>query len=100
MPENYITAMSKQDADPSGTQTGEKKRVALGNVRLRDHHTNEVILIPTPSNDPNDPLNWYVLSSDPHILTFTDSKQVPILQTLHHRYCVPSYASMQLPRGR
>ncbi|KAF2968839.1 hypothetical protein GQX73_g4744 [Xylaria multiplex] len=42
----------------SGIQTGEQKRETLGNVRLRDHHTNEVILIPTPSNDPNDPLNW------------------------------------------
>ncbi|KAI3328911.1 MFS general substrate transporter [Xylariaceae sp. AK1471] len=50
--------MSKRDADESGIQTGEKKRVTLGHVRLRDHRTNEVILIPTPSNDPNDPLNW------------------------------------------
>ncbi|TGJ85875.1 hypothetical protein E0Z10_g2863 [Xylaria hypoxylon] len=46
------------DAHISGIQTGEQKRATLGNVRLRDHHTNEVILIPTPSNDPNDPLNW------------------------------------------
>ncbi|KUI54074.1 hypothetical protein VP1G_01427 [Cytospora mali] len=30
----------------------------LGNVRLRHHETNEVILVPTPSDDPNDPLNW------------------------------------------
>ncbi|KAH8196873.1 hypothetical protein TruAng_008955 [Truncatella angustata] len=30
----------------------------LGTVRLRHHETNEIILIPTPSNDPNDPLNW------------------------------------------
>lgn len=32
----------------------------LGSVRLRDAHTNEIILVPSPSNDPNDPLNWYV----------------------------------------
>lgn len=38
---------------------GEKKRMrTLGNVRLRHHETNEIILIPTPSSDPNDPLNW------------------------------------------
>ncbi|KAI1178762.1 MFS general substrate transporter [Nemania sp. FL0916] len=37
-------------------ETSEKK-AALGNVRLRDD-SNEIILIPTPSNDPNDPLNW------------------------------------------
>ena len=32
----------------------------LGTVRLRHHETNEIILIPAPSSDPNDPLNWYV----------------------------------------
>lgn len=35
----------------------------LGHVRLRNVTTNEIILIPTPSDDPRDPLNWYVLSS-------------------------------------
>ncbi len=30
----------------------------LGNVQLRDQETNEIILVPTPSDDPNDPLNW------------------------------------------
>jgi hypothetical protein len=31
----------------------------LGNVQLRDPTTNELILIPRPSGDPEDPLNWY-----------------------------------------
>ncbi len=35
----------------------------LGNVRLRHHETNEIILIPAPSEDPRDPLNWYTLPS-------------------------------------
>lgn len=30
----------------------------LGSVRLHHHETNEVMLVPTPSADPNDPLNW------------------------------------------
>ncbi|ERS97464.1 MFS transporter [Sporothrix schenckii 1099-18] len=30
----------------------------LGTLRLRHEHTNEVLLIPTPSDDPRDPLNW------------------------------------------
>ncbi|KAJ5112669.1 hypothetical protein N7532_000714 [Penicillium argentinense] len=30
----------------------------LGHLRLRDKDTNEVILVPTPSSDPKDPLNW------------------------------------------
>lgn len=62
MPVDTITTMSAPDTDGSCLQTGEKARVTLGTVRLRDHHTNEVILIPTPSSDPNDPLNWYVVS--------------------------------------
>ncbi|KAI0125973.1 major facilitator superfamily domain-containing protein [Xylariales sp. AK1849] len=49
------TAIDPDREDP----TAEKKRLrTLGTVRLRHHETNEVILIPTPSNDPNDPLNW------------------------------------------
>ena len=30
----------------------------LGHLRLRHAETNEVILVPTPSSDPKDPLNW------------------------------------------
>ncbi|KAI9664638.1 MAG: hypothetical protein M1821_006084 [Bathelium mastoideum] len=30
----------------------------LGHLRLRHLETNEIILIPTPSKDPSDPLNW------------------------------------------
>lgn len=33
----------------------------LGHLRLRHQETNEIILIPAPSDDPNDPLNWYDL---------------------------------------
>ncbi|KAI3550562.1 hypothetical protein CSPX01_01612 [Colletotrichum filicis] len=34
------------------------KEQTLGTVQLRHNETNEIILVPTPSNDPNDPLNW------------------------------------------
>jgi hypothetical protein len=30
----------------------------LGHLRLRHAETNEVILVPTPSSDQKDPLNW------------------------------------------
>jgi hypothetical protein len=30
----------------------------LGSLRLRHEETNEIILIPAPTDDPNDPLNW------------------------------------------
>ncbi len=41
------------------------RRRTLGNVRLRHHGTNEIILIPAPSDDPNDPLLWYVALRSP-----------------------------------
>ncbi|KAJ4144978.1 hypothetical protein LMH87_003843 [Akanthomyces muscarius] len=34
------------------------RKATLGNVRLRNQENDEIILIPTPSSDPNDPLNW------------------------------------------
>lgn len=33
----------------------------LGSLQLRDKTTQKILLIPTPSGDPNDPLNWYTL---------------------------------------
>lgn len=45
-------------ANPHSDRGDKKRVVTLGNVRLRDQDTNEIILIPTPSSDPNDPLNW------------------------------------------
>lgn len=47
----------------SGVMASEQKNAkvkALGHLRLRDEDTNEVILVPTPSYDPKDPLNWYL----------------------------------------
>lgn len=38
------------------------RKRTLGNLRLIDQETNAVILVPTPSADPNDPLNWYVIA--------------------------------------
>jgi hypothetical protein len=32
----------------------------MGQVQLRNRDTHEVILRPTPTADPNDPLNWCV----------------------------------------
>lgn len=34
------------------------RKHTLGSLRLRHHESNQIILIPTPTNDPNDPLNW------------------------------------------
>ena len=40
---------------------------SLGSLRLRHEATHEIILVPTPSQDPADPLNWFV-----EFLTFND----------------------------
>ncbi|KAF5970447.1 transcription factor Pig1p [Fusarium coicis] len=40
------------------TGTSDVRKDMLGGLRLRNEETNEIILIPTPTNDPNDPLNW------------------------------------------
>ncbi|OBT66823.1 hypothetical protein VE03_04074 [Pseudogymnoascus sp. 23342-1-I1] len=48
--------------EPIRTNNGSKEPLTkihtLGSVRQRHEHTDEIILIPTPSRDPNDPLNW------------------------------------------
>ncbi|KAL6828593.1 MFS general substrate transporter [Trichoderma camerunense] len=48
--------------DPQGEESFEEKektrKRTLGNLRLVHPETNAVILVPTPSSDPNDPLNW------------------------------------------
>lgn len=50
--------------DSTGDMSNKPKKQAstLGHVRLRDSATNEIILVPTPSSDPKDPLNWFALS--------------------------------------
>ena len=46
--------MAKTDA-AEHADAGNNK---LGTLRLFHEHTHDVILIPTPSNDSEDPLNW------------------------------------------
>lgn len=57
---HYDDALAKElDARLGDDGEGvRKRRRTLGNVRLRHAETKEIILIPTPSADPNDPLNW------------------------------------------
>ena len=52
------------------------RKNTLGNVRLRHHETSEIILIPTPSASPNDPLRWYVVPNlhDGRVLTLNRSQ--------------------------
>jgi hypothetical protein len=48
---------TKTDTEELETQPA-KRLHTLGSVRHRHEHTGQIILIPTPSKDPNDPLNW------------------------------------------
>lgn len=54
------TISASLGADRGADPVEKTRKRTLGNVRLRHPETNEIILIPTPSSDPNDPLNWYV----------------------------------------
>jgi len=53
-----LETSSDEVVDVEKPHAAPRVRRTLGNVRLRHQETNEIILIPTPSNDPNDPLNW------------------------------------------
>ncbi|PYI16909.1 MFS transporter [Aspergillus violaceofuscus CBS 115571] len=46
------------DSKPTESHHETVPKDTLGTLRLRHHETNEILLVPTPSRDPNDPLNW------------------------------------------
>ncbi|KAK7514488.1 major facilitator superfamily domain-containing protein [Phyllosticta citriasiana] len=51
-----IKGISRLTADRPKEEVA--KQNTLGSLRLRHEDTNDIILIPTPSNDPRDPLTW------------------------------------------
>lgn len=69
MPEDRIAAAL--DANNEIEEVERTRVRTLGNVRLRHHDTNEIILVPTPSSDPRDPLNWYILTLALSVLRHT-----------------------------
>jgi hypothetical protein len=79
----------KADQEDESVEIVRKR--TLGNVRLRHHQTNEIILIPTPSKDPNDPLNWYAyvypMSSQYH--TILTASQATMVQVVHRNRYAP-----------
>ncbi|KIE00041.1 MFS transporter, partial [Metarhizium majus ARSEF 297] len=58
MTEKYEAAASTLDPNARNPAVERRRKRTLGNVRLMHHDTNAMILVPTPSSDPNDPLNW------------------------------------------
>lgn len=61
MPEKNEAVASTLDPNAHNPAAEMRRKRTLGNVRLMQHDSNAIILVPTPSSDPNDPLNWYVL---------------------------------------
>lgn len=57
--------MAESDGQGKPTDAATAGVSTLGHIRLRDETTNEIILVPTPSSDPKDPLNWCVPLSLP-----------------------------------
>jgi hypothetical protein len=58
MTDTQVRERRPADAAVLDEKTGNAQVKTLGHLRLRDAETNEVILVPTPSLDPKDPLNW------------------------------------------
>ncbi|KAJ5912133.1 uncharacterized protein N7473_001436 [Penicillium subrubescens] len=58
MTDTQVRERRTADAAVIDEKTGNAQVKTLGRLRLRDAETNEVILVPTPSLDPKDPLNW------------------------------------------
>ncbi|KAF8857618.1 MFS general substrate transporter [Acephala macrosclerotiorum] len=56
--EQPVQAVSSNEVGDVEKPSNVKRIATLGTVRHRHEHTNEIILVPTPSDDPNDPLNW------------------------------------------
>lgn len=56
--EQPVQATTSNEAVDVEKPSNARRVVTLGTIRHRHEHTNEIILVPTPSNDPNDPLNW------------------------------------------
>jgi hypothetical protein len=49
---------NEKQADPGFAENARRVQ-SLGSVRLRNATTGEVVLVPTPTKDPNDPLVSY-----------------------------------------
>lgn len=86
--QDTVAPALKPDQEDESVEVVRKR--TLGNVRLRHHQTNEIILIPTPSNDPNDPLNWYtnVLQYSRYCIISNTASQAAMVQVVHCNWYV------------
>lgn len=59
-PDNKMEPAATLESIPSHSKPEAIEHIhTLGSVQLRNVQTKEIILVPQPSNDPNDPLRWY-----------------------------------------
>jgi hypothetical protein len=72
----------------------------LGSIRLRDEHTGAVILVPTPTQDPNDPLVRYSPPSPIKSQTHRNVELESRVQSFHHHPRLSGYFLVQFPRRR
>lgn len=92
---NLIESNAIMSTEKGTDHTGRNERKTtrnLGSLRLRDENNNELILVPTPSRHPDDPLNWYVRvkgSSLMYKTVLTRALQVESIQVLHCLSCRP-----------
>lgn len=65
------TSLEQSSSNPTeadiiqATQTRAERVGTYGTIQHHDPVTGQIVLNPTPSNDVNDPLNWYALTPSP-----------------------------------
>ncbi|CAM1505631.1 Fc.00g112680.m01.CDS01 [Cosmosporella sp. VM-42] len=56
--DNHTAPAGQSNVEGEQSSCRRRPKHTLGNIQLRDNETNALFLIPTPSSDINDPLNW------------------------------------------
>lgn len=92
-----LEAITTHETVHSETMKAEKLQhvSTLGSVRLQNVHTKEIILVPEPSNDPNDPLNWYLTQYSGSMRNVTNFQQVERVQILPSHHRLPRHGDVQ-----
>lgn len=108
MSEKHEAVASTLDATVHNPGAERRRKRTLGNVRLMHHDTNAIILVPTPSSDPNDPLNWYISPVWVYFLSYhttsaaliLGSSQANMEKELHCRATLPYHGHVHFSCSR
>lgn len=78
----------------------QKKKHTLGSLRLRHHESNQIILIPTPTNDPNGKHGELSHGPEATDSSYRSAQLVDAISVLHCDPGLSRYLLLQLPGCR